>query len=306
MTKVDQFESTFKSAAKPFFEYESPVMKHVVVVTDLTGDDAEAFCAGAKAFLQVLDERNDDPVVWTILDRNAFASVQGMLALIREHAPDLICTYRSLHSDAWRYTSTVGRYLDVLTQETETPVLVVPSPHLSAAATSTEAQDAAPTPDLANALRFCDGGTCTVMAMTDHLTGDHHLVSVAAYLTRPTGRLILTHVEDDVVFNRYMEAISKIPSIDTDQAREAIRAQLLKDPHDYVGSCAAVLRDAALGTSVEELIAMGHHLKAYERMVEEHQADLLVLNTKDDDQLAMHGRAYPLAVQLRHMPLLLL
>ena len=38
----------------------------------------------------------------------------------------------------------------------------------------------------------------------------------------------------------------------------------------------------------------------------EDEVDLLVLNTKDDDQLAMHGLAYPLAIELREIPLLLL
>ena len=36
------------------------------------------------------------------------------------------------------------------------------------------------------------------------------------------------------------------------------------------------------------------------------RVDLLVMNTKDEDQLAMHGLAYPLAVELRQIPLLML
>ncbi|MBT6695302.1 MAG: hypothetical protein HOB12_06590, partial [Gemmatimonadales bacterium] len=54
------------------------------------------------------------------------------------------------------------------------------------------------------------------------------------------------------------------------------------------------------------VFAWGHHLKGYQRLVSEHEADLLVMNTKDDDQLAMHGLAYPLAIQVRSIPLLLL
>ena len=38
----------------------------------------------------------------------------------------------------------------------------------------------------------------------------------------------------------------------------------------------------------------------------EHEIDLLVFNTKDDDQLAMHGLAYPLAVEVRGIPILML
>ena len=51
---------------------------------------------------------------------------------------------------------------------------------------------------------------------------------------------------------------------------------------------------------------MGHHLADYKRLITEHNIDLLVLNTKDEDQLAMHGLAYPLVIELRSTPLLLL
>jgi len=51
---------------------------------------------------------------------------------------------------------------------------------------------------------------------------------------------------------------------------------------------------------------MGHRLQDYKRLVTEHDVDLLVMNTKDHEQLAMHGVAYPLTVELRDTPLLLL
>ncbi len=51
---------------------------------------------------------------------------------------------------------------------------------------------------------------------------------------------------------------------------------------------------------------MGHHLREVRRIVEEQDVNLLVLHTKDEDQLAMHGLAYPLVVELRHLPILML
>ena len=51
---------------------------------------------------------------------------------------------------------------------------------------------------------------------------------------------------------------------------------------------------------------MGRHLAEYRRLVEAHEVDLLVMHTKDEDQMAMHGMAYPLAIELRQIPLLLL
>jgi hypothetical protein len=47
-------------------------------------------------------------------------------------------------------------------------------------------------------------------------------------------------------------------------------------------------------------------LGEYRRLITEHRVDLLVFNTLDDDQLAMHGLAYPLAAELRQIPLLML
>ena len=96
------------------------------------------------------------------------------------------------------------------------------------------------------------------------------------------------------------------PEIETETAREAILRQLLKEPHDYIRSCREVLEAQDLPLKLEEIVGMGHHLADYRRLIEEHQVDLLVLNTKDEGQLAMHGVAYALAVELRRIPLLML
>jgi len=103
-----------------------------------------------------------------------------------------------------------------------------------------------------------------------------------------------------------MTTISKIASVDTDTAREEIRRQLLKEPHDYIRSCREVLAKLEKSIEIQESVTLGHHLTDYRRLIEEHNVDLLVMNTKDEDQLAMHGVAYPLSVELRDLPLLLL
>ncbi len=142
--------------------------------------------------------------------------------------------------------------------------------------------------------------------MTDHLTVYTHLINYAVRFVDPGGALILTHVEDEVVFDRYIETISRIPSIDTESAEHAIRTQLLREPQDYIQSCRDALGEAGLSVDVETIVTMGHHIREYERLIEEHEVDLLVFNTKEEDQLAMHGLAYLLAIELRQIPLLLL
>ena len=57
---------------------------------------------------------------------------------------------------------------------------------------------------------------------------------------------------------------------------------------------------------VADVVTFGHQLIDYRRWIDEYDVDLLVMNTKDEDQLAMHGLAYPLTVELRSTPLMLL
>ena len=94
--------------------------------------------------------------------------------------------------------------------------------------------------------------------------------------------------------------------IDTETAAETINAQLLKEPHDYIRSCRAAIEAAGLNVSIEEIVVMGRRIEEYTRLIEAHEVDLLVMHAKDEDQLAMHGLAYPLAVELRQIPLLML
>ena len=66
--------------------------------------------------------------------------------------------------------------------------------------------------------------------------------------------------------------------------------------------------DTPLFQVKDDLLDVSHRdrVDAGERLIEEHEVDLLVMNTKDEDQLAMHGLAYSLAIELRAIPLLML
>ena len=286
MTRVDQFESVFRSAVRTVFQPKPVEIDSVMVVCDGDGSDAEEFTARSHSFLGILDATEN--LRWVTVPGGEFGTVPELLERVEAERPGLICTHRHLHSESWRWPYTLGEYVDVLTQATTTPVLVMPHPKRQ------ESQELA------------GRRPHSVMAMTDHLTGDHRLVNYAAHVTQPGGRLLLSHVEDDAIFERYMEAISKISTIDTDVAREEIRARLLKDPEDYIESCREGLARTSPELTIESIVTWGHHIRAYRRLIEEHEVDLLVMNTKDEDQLAMHGLAYSLAIELRTIPLLML
>jgi len=72
------------------------------------------------------------------------------------------------------------------------------------------------------------------------------LINYAARFTEPGGRLIATRIEPEATFERYLEVIAKIPAIDTGPAGEAIRKQLLKEAHDYIGSSREELQAAGV------------------------------------------------------------
>lgn len=286
MSRLDQFESVFKAAAKPVFHLEQIAWERVLLVTDLVDYELQRLSTQVQDWLSVLD-RQGEPY-WHAAGAEESKTIGELLELVEQHRPDLIVTYRNLHSGTWRWPYSLGDHLDVLTQVVATPVLVIPRPEILA-----EKQEI---------LKDTD----TVMVMTDHLTEDDHLVSMAAAMTVKNGRLILTHIEDETQFQRTIAAIGKIPSIDTDAAEAALSKRLLTDPLDFIRSCREVLEASADHLKVEEIVKFGHHLKEYRALVEENQVDLLVMNTKDDDQLAMHGLAYPLAVEMRHLPMLML
>ncbi len=115
----------------------------------------------------------------------------------------------------------------------------------------------------------------------------------------------LTHVEDQTTFERYMSTIEKIPSIDSDNARKVILEKLLQEPADYIDSCRSVLAEEE-AIRVESEVVVGRRLADYKRLITSHDVSLLVMNTKDEQQLAMHGMAYPLTVELRETPLMLI
>lgn len=283
MTNIDQFESLFKKADKQQFLLEPVDLDNILVIGDGDAEHTQGFLRQVVDFLDTT--LLEQEITWHTLSGDEHSSVADVVRRASEVQPDLICTFRNLKAPAVDYPYSLGVYLEVLSQATDIPVLVLPSPYRESAI-----------PD----------NTQSVMAIADHLTGDNHLVSYAARLTSPKGKLLLTHVEDQTVFNRYIEVIGKIPSIDTDSAAETIMEQLLREPHDYIQSCAEQLSAAGLPIEVGEVVTVGHSLRDYQRLIAQHDVDLLVLNTKQEDQLAMHGLAYPLCVQLRDTPILML
>lgn len=284
MTQVDQFESIFRSALVDIYEYDVVDIHSVVLVTDKTAEEIKPYLHDVQRFLSVLG----NSVTWTVLSGADYGSSQELLDRVAQEKPNLICSYRNLKSDDWMYKHSLGSYLDVLIHKAETPVLILPHPEAD------------------NVHDHALENTDNIMAITDHLSNDHRLINYAVRFAEVDGTVTLTHIEDELIFERYLSIIGKISTIDTEDARTQIKEQLLKEPQNYIESCKTVLQEHNLPVTLESLVTFGNHLAQYKRLIDEQKIDLLVMNTQENGQNAMHGMSYPLAVELRQIPLLML
>lgn len=283
MHHLDEFESMFRRAEREPFEYQETPLQHVTLITDLADSQSAALQQQLQAFLP----RIPATAQWRRINGDQFTNVSELLALVEAEPTHLLITYRHLREEALIPQHSLGVFLDVLTQATPIPVLVLPGTAEQPISLQGE---------------VCD----RVLLVTDHISGDDRLINHGVRMCADGGTVWLCHVEDDAVFDRYMRAIGRIPDIDTDMAREAIKHQLLKDAGDFIETSIAELKDKLPGLNYQAVVELGHHLSEYRKIIEADDVDLVVCNTKDEGQLAMHGMAYSLAVELLDTPLLLL
>ena len=234
MSSVDQFTSVFNAASKTAFQFSPPKLENILIVTDLESDAATRYTENAKTFFCKTTTSE-----WSTVNGEDFKTVKDLLELVESRKPDLIVTYRHLHSEAWRWPHSLGEHLDVLIQVTDTPVILTPHPD----------KEGIPEHTMKN--------TDSVMAINDHMAGEDALVNHATLLTMTGGTLHLTHIEDEAIFDRYMEIIGKIPEIDTETARETILAQLLREPSDYIDSTENVLSEKRDDLNIVKHITKG-------------------------------------------------
>lgn len=284
MPTLDRFESIFRSSIKEVYTHTPLTLTRGALVTDLSPERSGVYLGHLKAAMPRLREAS-----WTVIDASQYDSVEGLLARLDDARPDLIATYRNLHTRDKVWPHSLGTYLDVMAQVTPMPVLALPHP----------TADGDPETPLSPVRE--------VLVVTDHLTGADRLIDHAIALIPSDGHLILAHVEDSATYERYMTVISKLPEINTDFARAAIRERLLREPHDYIESCRRALSDASLlaADHVTGEVRMGHRVADFQEIIASRHVDLVVFNVQDHEQLAMHGVAYPLAIALRDLPVLM-
>lgn len=283
MDQIDEFESMFRRAERESFEYASVPIDSIAFVTDQSEEEAQRRQESLVRFMPALQSATH----WRFITGDEFSNVNDLLRLVDETQTDLIVTYRHLQEESLVPQHSLGVYLDVLTQVASIPVLVLPG-------------TAGHPRNLSELL--CD----RVMVVADHISGDSKLINYGVRMCPDEGTLWLCHVEDDAVFDRYMRAIERIPEIGSDETKTLLDETLQKEARDFIETCIGKLSTARPSVTYESKVTRGHFLKQYTGLIENAEIDLVVANTKDEDQLAMHGMAWSIAVELLDVALLLL
>ena len=196
-------------------------------------------------------------------------------------------THRNLHDNIRDAHFGLGVYVEVLTQSADVPVMVVPRLRDEAFEKATEKLE-------------------DVMLVTDYLAGDDRLVNWAVHFVNNSGSLFFTNVESQFEFERYMAVISRIPSIETELAEQEIRGELLKEAEDYIQRCRQVLAEVKPNLRTETSTTIGYPLATYRDMLHQHHHEMLVIESKDEKQVAMRGLAYTMAVEFSDIAMLLI
>jgi hypothetical protein len=284
------FESQFKGAIRKRYKHAAVQIDSVFLVTDLPAERAEVVRSTAASFLAGVGAVRD--AQWRVFTSETLPEVPDLLEIIERDDPGLVVTYRNVKERPRHPRSSLGNYVDSVTQAAQAPVLVLPVRRRS-------------DPD-GQQLRSRLTDTSRVIVVTDHLTDDPPLIRYGAEFTSPGGLLILTHIEHQGWFDRYMNAIERIPEIDDDLARECLHNRLLKDASDFIDDAAATLHSGPLDVRVSPIVQMGRPIQAYRDIIGEHDVRLIVGDAKDPSREAMSDLAYSVAVEFTDVPILLL
>ncbi|MBI1286237.1 MAG: hypothetical protein GC178_01550 [Flavobacteriales bacterium] len=263
---LDVFASVFKRSLKHHFRFEGLKLNKMMVVADEKQlDQLDAF---AETYCDarpqfVYDEQFD----WNRLKN-----------FIGQEKPDVILIQRFLgiHAEGLRFS--IGPILESITQELNIPVLILPKDR-------------------------SEFRIRTIGIGFDHQIDNSNLVNRALLMSKFATALQLIHIEDESIFNYYMDAIAKIPGINTEYASKNIRETILDLSGDFFSDVKEKL--ATENLQVTARCSFGNVAATYDRLVSENNIDLLVFEAEDDSKLAMHSLGQSLTIQFPEKAVLL-
>ena len=262
---LDVFESMFNRSVKHHYEFESVKLNSLMIIADSDHlNSLDDF--GSKYCENRMKYEYDSEFKWS-----------DLLDSVIEARPDLLLMQRQLGIHSGMEFS-LGPILVSLSQKLDIPVLVLPN-------------------------EFKDLEIRNVLAGFDHQIDNSHLVNHSLILKKDMERLLLVHIEEESVFNYYMDAIAKIPGINTDYARTNIEETILNLAGDFFENVKDNLGQDNI--KVHEYCKLGDVVKEYKEIISQHSIDLMVFEAQDDSKLAMHSLGQSLAIQFPQLATLL-
>ena len=149
------------------------------------------------------------------------------------------------------------------------------------------------------------GGRGNTRIFSDHFSNSDELINWSAEFVSNSGALWLTHVESEVDFERYMQAIARIPELDTETARTTLCRELLHESMSYIQNCKQQLAKTNPALAVELLACMGQPLHTYRQWLCSDKHELLVIPALAEDRFAQRALTGQLASEYPHIALLI-
>ncbi len=263
---LDMFGSVFRRSVKPQYEHAAFKLSKILVVGD--ADHLESLSAFISEYCdeRQMFEYNSD------FDWNEFETK------VKNDKPDLILIQRQLGIINKGFKFSLGPILESTTQEFNIPVLVLPH----------EFQN----------LKFE-----TIGIGFDHEIDNSRLINKALMMDKHLVNLELIHVEGEVIYNYYMDAIDKIPAINTAIAEENIKKTILDLSRDFFADVASKIENEKRKATIH--CKFGETVKCYREIVESRKIDLLIFEAEDDTKMAMHSLGHSLTIQFPNVATLL-
>ena len=265
-SKLDLFGSVFKRSVKHHFRHVEHKLEKVYLLGD--EENMEAMQSSMQAYCpNCLVHLYNDNFLWKEFKQK-----------IAQEAPDLIVLQRHLGITQKDLRSSLSPILECITQEVQIPLLVLPS-------------------------EFQELKIATVGIGFDHQIDNSDLVNRGLLMHKFLKKVAFIHIEDVAIFNYYMDAISRIPEINTEQAETHIKETILSLSEDFFEDAAAHLEEHDITSIIH--CELDEVVKSYERIVAENKIDLLVFEAQDETKLAMHSLGQSMTIQFPDLAIML-
>lgn len=263
---LDIFESVFKRSVKHRYEYENFKPDNILII-------------GHSDQLNMLNAFISDYGNKCIsFEYNSSFTWVDLKSIIEKEHPDLILIQRHVGITNEDLTYSVGPVLESIAQEINIPVLLLPK----------EKEN----------LKIE-----TIGIGFDHKIDNSYLVNKALLLRKSIKNIELIHVEDEAIFKYYIDAIEKIPEINTELAETKLKETILELSEDFFRGVAKDLNDNQISTNIH--CQFGETVKCYEDIIKEQNIDLLVFEAEDESKMAMHSLGHSMTIQFPNIATLL-